>query len=67
MLHIEMTEAGNVAEVVLYNMNGQVVKTTTLNNNGQGFDLDIAGQAGGIYMLQLVTNGKVTTKRIVIK
>ncbi|PLX20102.1 MAG: hypothetical protein C0599_09675, partial [Salinivirgaceae bacterium] len=67
ILHIEMTEAGNVAEVVLYNMSGQVVKTTKLDNNGQGFDLDVSGQAGGIYMLQIITDGKVTSKRIVIK
>jgi PKD repeat protein len=67
MLHIEMTEAGEVAEVVLYNMSGQAVKTAQLNNNGQGFDLNVSAQAGGIYMLQIVTNGKVTSKRILIK
>ncbi|PLX19718.1 MAG: hypothetical protein C0599_10395, partial [Salinivirgaceae bacterium] len=67
MLHIEMTEAGDVAEVILYNMSGQAVTTAQLNNNGQGFDLDVSAQEGGIYMLQIVTNGKVTSKRIVIK
>lgn len=67
LIHIEMSNAGSAAHVKLYNMNGQLVKVQTVSHNGQSFDLDVASQPAGIYTLQIITNGTVTSKRIAIK
>ncbi|HKK60280.1 MAG TPA: GEVED domain-containing protein, partial [Salinivirga sp.] len=67
LVHIDMNTTSNTAEVRMYNMNGQLVKATQLDYNGQGFDLDVAGQSEGMYMLQIVTGNEIHSERIVIE
>src|SRR6056297_1515101 len=67
LVHIDMNTTSNTAEVRMYNMNGQLVKATQLDYNGQGFDLDVAGQSEGMYMLQIVTGNEIHSERIVIR
>ncbi|HKK57906.1 MAG TPA: GEVED domain-containing protein, partial [Salinivirga sp.] len=67
LVHIDMNTTSNTAEVRMYNMNGQLVKAAQLDYNGQGFDLDVAGQTEGMYMLQIVTGNEIHSERIVIR
>nr|MDA3865931.1 GEVED domain-containing protein [Salinivirgaceae bacterium] len=67
LIHIEMTDASNVADIKLYNMNGQLVNAAKVDNNGNGFDYDVSARSAGVYMMQIVTNDSIISKRVVIK
>ncbi|PCJ28315.1 MAG: hypothetical protein COA97_01395 [Flavobacteriales bacterium] len=58
-------EASNLENSVLeiYNLTGQLVSQTTLQNNTK--TIDISKQANGLYLLKITSNQQVVTRRIV--
>lgn len=64
LVTVDMTSA-NEANWTLINMNGQTVKVGVLEN-GTG-SIDVADLPSGMYMLQLVSNGKTTTERVIVE
>lgn len=66
-LYIEVPDAGATASIKIYNMSGQLVKAVQAENNGNRFELDIADQNAGIYSLQIVSEGKIFSKRIMLQ
>ncbi|QOW08958.1 T9SS type A sorting domain-containing protein [Kaistella flava (ex Peng et al. 2021)] len=52
------------ADVQILNMNGQVVKTASVNENTS---LDVATLAKGMYVVTAIVNGKAVTEKIIKK
>ncbi|MWB96933.1 T9SS type A sorting domain-containing protein, partial [Flavobacterium sp. GA093] len=57
-------ENNSKSDVRLFNMTGQQILNTSFEGNEQQLDLSSFGQ--GIYILQVVTDGKATTKKIIL-
>ena len=52
------------AEVQILNMNGQVVRTATVNENTS---LDVASLAKGMYVVTATVNGKAVSQKVIKK
>ena len=57
-------ENNTKSDVRLFNMLGQQLLNTTFEGNEKQLDLTNFGQ--GIYLLQVATDGKITTKKIIL-
>ena len=64
MLTLSCGNAGPRLEYSLFNLTGQRVLTGTLEGSVQ---LNLTGQPGGLYVLQLVGEGQVITRKIVLR
>ena len=51
----------------LMDMKGALVKTIQVDSKAANHPLNLTGYAKGIYMLQVVVNGKVQTTKIVVQ
>ena len=52
------------SEVKIINMNGQVVKTASVN---EGTTIDMSSLSNGIYLVSGVINGKALTQKVIKK
>ena len=50
--------------VKLYSLEGKLITEKTIQENEQSINIDVSGQSKGIYYLQLVTNNRTFTKKI---
>ncbi|MBO7125882.1 MAG: T9SS type A sorting domain-containing protein, partial [Bacteroidales bacterium] len=55
---------GDKGQAVIRNMQGQIVKT--INLTGKETEISVSNLHSGEYMLQIIENGNVTTKKIII-
>jgi hypothetical protein len=53
--------------IEVYDMMGRNVKTIELNEADSEYKLDISGYAKGIYMLNMVTNGTMTSQKLILQ
>ena len=51
----------------LMDMKGALVKTIQVDSKAASHTLNLTGYAKGIYMLQVVVNGKIQTTKIVVQ
>ena len=51
----------------LMDMKGALVKTIQVDSKAASHPLNLTGYAKGIYMLQVVVNGKIQTTKIVVQ
>lgn len=61
---VSVAESGNT-EALIYNMSGQLIQHLHLNEVGNTFSIDTEALKTGIYNLQLIINGEITTQRFV--
>ena len=54
-------------EVTLYNVLGAKVYNESINMHGKTAEIDAEGLPSGIYLLQLINNGKQYTQRVTVK
>ncbi len=52
--------------VEVYNAMGQVISTQVYNEAIGKFEINLAGEASGVYTVKLITDGQVVTKRVVV-
>ena len=57
--------AKGLQRITIYNAMGQLVETKTANGNQLVLQVD--GYTKGLYLLQIVTNGGMTTKFVAVK
>ncbi|MBO7054546.1 MAG: alkaline phosphatase [Bacteroidales bacterium] len=62
--NITVKSNGGNGQVVLRNMQGQIVKKVDLT--GDKTEISVSNLHSGEYMLQIIENGNVTTKKIII-
>ena len=55
------------ATLEVYNAMGQLVISKNYNEVSGKFDVDLSGNAAGVYTIKLIANGEVVTKRIVLQ
>jgi hypothetical protein len=55
------------ATVEVYNAMGQLVTSKTYSEVSGKFDVDLSGNAAGVYTIKLLVNGEVVTKRVVLQ
>jgi hypothetical protein len=46
---------------------GQLVVSKNYNEVSGKFDVDLSGNAAGVYTIKLMANGEVVTKRVVLQ
>ena len=54
-------------EVTLYNVLGAKVHSQSIDMNGKTAEVNAEGLPSGIYLLQLINNGKQYTQRVTVK
>jgi hypothetical protein len=67
-INFELVDATTSAQIILFDMNGRLVKTIANNFINSGFSqltTDISDLNNGIYLMQIVAGNKSITKRIV--
>ncbi|MBL7837296.1 MAG: DUF5011 domain-containing protein [Bacteroidetes bacterium] len=57
----------NNATVEVYNALGQLVVSKTYGEVSGKFDVDLSGNAAGVYTIKLIVDGEVVTKRVVLQ
>jgi hypothetical protein len=57
----------NNATVEVYNALGQLVTSKTYSEVSGKFDVDLSGNAAGVYTIKLIVDGEVITKRVVLQ
>src|SRR5574343_400714 len=55
------------ATLEVYNAMGQLVISKNYNEVSGKFDVDLSGNAAGVYTIKLIANGEVVTKRVVLQ
>jgi hypothetical protein len=55
------------ATVEVYNAMGQLVISKNYNEVSGKFDVNLNGNAAGVYTIKLIANGEVVTKRVVLQ
>ena len=55
------------ASLEVYNAMGQLVVSKNYNEVSGKFDVDLSGNAAGVYTIKLIANGEVVTKRVVLQ
>ncbi|HEY1047746.1 MAG TPA: immunoglobulin-like domain-containing protein, partial [Bacteroidia bacterium] len=55
------------ATVEVYNAMGQLILSNNYTAAQSKFDLDLSGNAAGVYTVKLIVNGEVVTKRVVLQ
>jgi hypothetical protein len=65
VLNVDLSKLTAGAELKLVSSNGQTVYTTTASNSVA--QINVADYTSGLYALQITSNGKTTTKKVVIK
>jgi hypothetical protein len=55
------------ASVEVYNSLGQKVLSKTWNEVSGKFDIDLSGNAAGVYTIKLIADGQVISKRVVLQ
>ena len=63
--NITVKSNGDKGQAVIRNMQGQIVKT--INLTGKETEISVSNLHSGEYMLQIIENGNVTTKKIIIR
>jgi hypothetical protein len=53
--------------VTLYNVLGAKVYNQSIDMNGKTAEINTEGLPSGIYLLQLINNGKQYTQRVTVK
>lgn len=69
-VHIKISGLSNVSSIHLYDLSGKSLYNEEINTNDQqsyNKTLNLANFASGIYLLQLVDNLRVITKKIVLR
>ncbi|MEN8958312.1 MAG: T9SS type A sorting domain-containing protein, partial [Flavobacteriales bacterium] len=67
-INFELANASSPAQIYLFDMNGRIVRTISNNFQNSGFNqltTDISELNNGVYLLQIVSEGKSITKRVV--
>lgn len=65
---LKMDQAGNEINFIVYDMNGRQVMNEKLNNNsGAAHHLNIAKLNNGVYFVNIETDGKKTTKKLIVQ
>jgi hypothetical protein len=64
VLNVDLSSLTADAELKLVSSNGATVYTTTASNFAK---INVAGYTSGLYALQITSEGKTTTKKVVIK
>jgi hypothetical protein len=54
---------GNISNIKIWSVNGQLYDTYTLNN--QQFEIDLSNYETGLYILQIQTNSELVYKKII--
>jgi hypothetical protein len=65
VLNIDLSKLSADAELKLVSSNGETVYTTSASNSLN--KINVAGYTAGLYALQITSDGKSTTKKVVIK
>lgn len=55
------------ASIEVYNQLGQIVYSKVYNETKGVFEIDLSGNASGVYTIKIISNGEVVTKRVVIE
>lgn len=55
------------ASVEVYNALGQLVMTKSFEEGTGKFEVDLTGNASGVYTIKLVADGQVVTKRVILQ
>ena len=55
------------ATVEVYNAMGQLVTSKNYSEVSGKFEVDLSGNAAGVYTIKLIANGEVVTKRVVLQ
>ena len=67
-INFELANTSTPAQINLMDMNGRIVKTISNNFQNAGFNqltTDISELTNGVYLLQIVSESKSITKRVV--
>ncbi len=67
LLNIELMNNEMMTGYRLYDALGRLIKSEKLPNKEEKHQVDIASLASGIYNLQVQSNDKIFTKRVVIE
>lgn len=51
----------------VYDMSGNHIQTVALNSKASNYTLNLSGYAKGVYLLNIITNGKKITKKVVVQ
>jgi hypothetical protein len=65
-MNTKETMVGKTA-VTLYNVLGAKVYNESIDMNGKTAEINAEGLPSGIYLLQLINNGKQYTQRVTVK
>ncbi|HET8809466.1 MAG TPA: T9SS-dependent M36 family metallopeptidase [Flavobacteriaceae bacterium] len=66
ILNIESAKINGEVQVNLFDINGRKVMGKTVNMSGQA-TLNVAGLSTGIYVVQLVSDGKTQTEKLIVQ
>ena len=55
------------ASLEVYNAMGQLVVSKNYNEVSGKFEVNLSGNAAGVYTIKLIANGEVVTKRVVLQ
>jgi len=64
---VQLSKEVNDANVVIYSMDGKVVRNLVLNGTGRTAEIAVSDLASGMYLVKVVANGEVLTKRLNIQ
>ncbi|KXX67047.1 T9SS type A sorting domain-containing protein [Flammeovirga sp. SJP92] len=64
VFHIKWGQLTQNSRIIVYNLMGQVVLDKTLAQSESISTIDLKGQNIGVYLIKLMTEGKITTKKI---
>lgn len=66
ILNVASTTVSGEVQINLFDVNGRKVMTKVVNMNGNA-TMDVSELSAGIYMLQLVSNEKIQTEKLIVQ
>ncbi|MFT5166415.1 MAG: hypothetical protein ACI8P3_001646 [Saprospiraceae bacterium] len=65
-LNVEMDDANDI-KVVIFDMTGKLIQSFNGTNvRNRKYSIDLSNQPNGIYLVHLMTNGQMETKKVVV-
>ena len=62
---VNITSDKDIEKLIVYDMNGKIVRQLQLNDNNNLIDLDLSGMSSGIYLIKLSNGISSFTKRVI--
>ena len=67
ILNVEILNAGEKANLRVFNMNGQIVRSISIEKPNGTFQLNMSDQTAGMYTIQIITDNGVVNKNIIVR